>query len=154
LQEVCQLARATRQKQLCVVEWGTAATARSSESSVLGRPKVRGERCNTIVMDPSQGFLRSLQQLAAGLMRGNNLMVFPEGTRSLTGELGPFKDSYAILARELDIPVVPVVIDGAHAVLPRGRRLPNLFCPITVTYLSALRPLGNETAADFNRRVI
>jgi long-chain acyl-CoA synthetase len=115
--------------------------------------KALAERCNTIVMDPSQGFLRSLQQLAGGLMRGDNLMIFPEGTRSFTGELGPFKDSYAILARELDIPVVPVVIDGAYAVLRRGRRLPNLFCPITVTYLDPLRPLLSETAADFNRRV-
>ncbi len=115
--------------------------------------KALAARCNTIVMDPKRGFLSSLQQLAAGIMRGNNLMIFPEGTRSTNGELGPFKDSYAILARELEVPVVPVVIDGAHAVLPRGRRFPRLFSPITVTYLEPMRARDAESAADFNARV-
>ena len=77
-------------------------------------------RSNTIVMNPDEGFRRSLQKLAAALRRGNNVMIFPEGTRSAGRQLGAFKESYAILARELDVPVVPVVIDGAHRVLPRA----------------------------------
>lgn len=115
--------------------------------------KALAQRCNTIIMDPKQGFLGSLQQLAAGLMRGNNLIIFPEGTRSHTGELGSFKDSYAVLAQELHIPVVPVVIDGAYAVLARGRRIPRLYRPITITYLEPLRSFERETPAEFNQRV-
>jgi long-chain acyl-CoA synthetase len=110
-------------------------------------------RSNTIVMNPSEGYLGSLQQLAAGLRRGNNLMIFPEGTRSRDGKLGPFKDAYAILARELDVPVVPVVIDGAWGVLPKGSRFPKLWHPVSVTYLEAMRPGPEELASSFNARV-
>jgi long-chain acyl-CoA synthetase len=111
------------------------------------------DRCNTIVMDPKRGFLESLQQLAAGLRDGKCLMIFPEGTRTGDGTLGPFKDSYAILASELTVPVVPVVINGAHAVLPRGKRIPKLHLPITITYLPPMRPMHGELAVDFNARV-
>ena len=113
--------------------------------------KFLARRSNTIVISPAEGFLGSLQKLAAGLKRGNNLMIFPEGTRSRDGALGPFKDSYAILARELDVPVVPVVIDGAHAVLPAGRHFPRLLRRISVTYLEAVRPLAGEEAAQLQR---
>jgi long-chain acyl-CoA synthetase len=115
--------------------------------------KFLARRSNTIVMNPKEGFLGSLQKLAAGLKRGNNLIIFPEGTRSRDGALGPFKDSYAILARELDVPVVPVVIDGAHAVLPAGRRFPNLLRRISITYLDPVRPSEGERPASFNARV-
>lgn len=115
--------------------------------------KALARRCNTIVMDPTRGFLGSLQQLAAGLRRGYGLIVFPEGTRSRDGVLGPFKDSYAILASELSVPVVPVVIEGAHAVLPAGRRFPRFLGRISVTFLEPLRPDAGEPAAHFNARV-
>lgn len=111
------------------------------------------ERCNTIIMDPKRGFLPSLQQLAAGITRGSNLMIFPEGTRSAGGELGPFKDSFAILAQELQVPVVPVVIDGAHAVLRKGRRIPRFSCPIKVAYLEPMCPRDSEDPASFSARV-
>jgi long-chain acyl-CoA synthetase len=115
--------------------------------------KFLARRSNTIVMNPREGFLGSLQKLAAGLRRGNNVMIFPEGTRSRDGALGPFKDSYAILASELHVPVVPVVIDGAHTVLPAGRHFPNLWRRISITYLDAVRPGADELAATFNARV-
>jgi long-chain acyl-CoA synthetase len=111
------------------------------------------KRCNTIIMDPKAGFLGSLQQLAVGLKQGKNLIIFPEGTRSRNGILGPFKDSYALLASELDVPVVPVVIDGADAVLPSGKRFPNLLKRIHLTYLEAMQPTADESVMDFNARV-
>jgi long-chain acyl-CoA synthetase len=115
--------------------------------------KALARRSNTIVMNPSEGFLASLQKLAAGLKRGNNLMIFPEGTRSQTGMLGPFKDSYAILARELGVPVVPVVIDGAHRVLPSGSVFPRFLRRMTLTYLDPVQPSEGERATSFNERV-
>ena len=59
----------------------------------------------------------------------------------------------AVSARELGVPVVPVVIDGAHAVLPAGRRLPKFLRRISITYLDAVRPAADEPLATFNARV-
>lgn len=110
-------------------------------------------RCNVVVASADEGFRRSLQALAAALSRGQNVMIFPEGTRSIDGALGAFKESYAILARELGVPVVPVVIDGAHRALPAGRWLPRLLSRVSVTYLEPLRPRADEALEAFNQRV-
>jgi long-chain acyl-CoA synthetase len=111
------------------------------------------ERSNVVVANADVGFRRSLQTLAAALRRGQNVMIFPEGTRSADGALGAFKESYAILARELGVPVVPVVIDGAHRALPTGHLLPRLLRKVSVTYLEPLRPRADEALAAFNERV-
>ena len=110
-------------------------------------------RCNVVVANADEGFRRSLQTLAAALKSGRNVMIFPEGTRSADGTLGSFKESYAILARELDVPVVPVVIDGAHRALPAGHWLPRLLGKVSVTYLEPLRPRADEAVEAFNQRV-
>jgi long-chain acyl-CoA synthetase len=56
---------------------------------------------------------------------GYSVLIFPEGTRSPDGSLQPFKTGIGLLARELGVPVVPVAIDGLHAILPKGRTLPR-----------------------------
>ncbi len=56
---------------------------------------------------------------------GYSVLIFPEGTRSPDGHLQPFKTGIGLLARELGIPVVPVAIDGLHAILPKGQSLPR-----------------------------
>ena len=119
----------------------------------VGWLRYLADRCNVIVMKADQGILPSLQKLAAGLRRGNHVMIFPEGTRSIGGALGEFKESYAILARELRVPVVPVVIDGAHRVLPAGGWLPRLYGRVSVTYLDPVWPRDDEEPGSFNERV-
>ena len=111
------------------------------------------KRCNVVVASADEGFRRSLQKLAAALRRGDSVLIFPEGTRSPDGALGPFRESYAILARELDVPVVPVAIDGAQRALPSGHLLPRLLARVSISYLDPLRPAASETLEEFNRRV-
>lgn len=53
------------------------------------------------------------------------LIAFPEGTRSTTGDLLPFRRGAAFLAVELGLPVVPAYIDGAGRALPKGRWVPR-----------------------------
>lgn len=58
---------------------------------------------------------------AVGLIRqGRSLVVFPEGGRSVTGELGEFKAGIFLAASRAGIPVVPVAIAGSARVLPRN----------------------------------
>jgi 1-acyl-sn-glycerol-3-phosphate acyltransferase len=56
------------------------------------------------------------------LRDGESILVFPEGTRSTTGTLLPFKRGGFLLALRTGLPIVPVGIRGTLAVQPRGRR--------------------------------
>jgi long-chain acyl-CoA synthetase len=102
---------------------------------------------NFIVMDMDRDLKGSLQQMAAVLKAGRNLLIFPEGTRTRDGALGPFKRTFAILSRELDAPVVPVSITGSFKALPPGARHPRLFSPITVRFLKPINPAGLSVEA-------
>jgi len=54
------------------------------------------------------------------------LVIFPEGTRSRTGAMAGFKPGLGRLVAGTSVPVVPCFIEGAHAALPPGKRLPAL----------------------------
>lgn len=94
---------------------------------------------NVIVMDLSD-LKTSLQKMAEVLKRGKNIIIFPEGTRTLSGELGDFKKTFAILSRELNVPVVPVAINGAYDALPRGTHFPKPWKKINVKFLKPVMP--------------
>ena len=59
------------------------------------------------------------------LVEGQVLMIFPEGTRSPTGELQPPKDGLAMLALRTDAPIVPIGISNTDRVWPKGQLLPR-----------------------------
>ncbi len=67
------------------------------------------------------------------------MLVYPQGTRSLTGRLQPFRTGTGLLATDLRLPVVPIGVEGTHALLPKGRRLPRRG-PVTVRFGPPLRP--------------
>jgi long-chain acyl-CoA synthetase len=97
-------------------------------------------RNNIIIMDINKNLKGSIQKMAEALRRGKNLMIFPEGTRTDTGKLGNFKQTFAILSRELNVPVVPVAIKGAYEVMPTGARFPRLFRKVQVEFLHPVYP--------------
>ncbi len=73
-------------------------------------------------------------------------VVFPEGTRSLTGDLKPFKKGPFVMAIEAGVPIVPTVIDGTFHILPkRGFRLRPQ--PITMRFGTPV-DAGKFTHAD------
>jgi 1-acyl-sn-glycerol-3-phosphate acyltransferase len=51
---------------------------------------------------------------------GNILLIFPEGTRSLSGNLGEFKAGVGLLLAGMSIPAIPCYIDGAYQACPKG----------------------------------
>lgn len=74
---------------------------------------------NIVPVDPDTNLLRAMRAGAAGLQAGKILNIYPEGERSFDGLLHPFKKGAAILASELDLPIIPVALDGVFKVWPR-----------------------------------
>jgi 1-acyl-sn-glycerol-3-phosphate acyltransferase len=72
---------------------------------------------------------QAVDQAAASVARGHSFLVFPEGTRSRTGELLPFKKGGFIIAIKAQVPLVPVAIRGGTAAMVKGSRLIR---PVTV----------------------
>jgi 1-acyl-sn-glycerol-3-phosphate acyltransferase len=62
----------------------------------------------------------SIAQAADSLRAGNCFLVFPEGTRSRTGELGELKKGVFIAAQEAESRIVPVALRGTQPLLPKG----------------------------------
>lgn len=74
---------------------------------------------NVVPIDPDVQLLRAIRAGAAGLRAGKILNIYPEGQRSFDGQLQEFKKGAAILATELNVPIVPVALDGTYRIWPR-----------------------------------
>jgi long-chain acyl-CoA synthetase len=77
---------------------------------------------NVVPVDPDTQLMKAMKAGAVGLKAGKILNIYPEGERSFDGHLHEFKKGAAILATELGLPVLPVALDGAQKVWPRGTR--------------------------------
>jgi len=77
------------------------------------------------------------------LKEGYSVTVFPEGARSFTGHMGKFRKGAFALADELQLPVVPLTINGSFDILPRqkGFNLIN-WHPMTLTIHQPVYPIG------------
>ncbi|MBO0702446.1 MAG: 1-acyl-sn-glycerol-3-phosphate acyltransferase [Candidatus Dormibacteraeota bacterium] len=69
----------------------------------------------------AQGVLHNATMLVKS---GWHLVLFPEGTRSVTGELQPFQRGIGHLAQETGAPVIPMYIGGSHRIMPKGQAVP------------------------------
>ena len=65
--------------------------------------------------------MESLKEVEKQLVNGVCTVIFPEGTRSLNGEVGRFKRGAFQLAWDLGLPIIPLSLDGCYEVLPKGK---------------------------------
>lgn len=80
------------------------------------------------------------------LKDGISLVVFPEGARSFTGHMGKFTRGAFMLADELQLPVVPLTINGSFNVLPRTNDWHFVdWHPLSLTIHQPLYPVGQGT---------
>jgi long-chain acyl-CoA synthetase len=94
---------------------------------------------NIITVNVNKDLKGSLIKSAYALKNGKNVVIFPEGARTRDDKLLPFKKGFAILSKELNIPVVPVVIKGAFESLPINKSLPRP-SKISVEFLNLVYP--------------
>ena len=94
---------------------------------------------------------RGVFEWASGLTaRGLSLLVFPEGTRSLTGALGPFKGGSLYPAVQAGLPIVPISVAGSRHVMRKGRLMT---CPGDVD-LVVHEPIPTVAAAEPDIRAV
>jgi len=80
---------------------------------------------NLVPMERSGSIRKSMEATLQVLKRGRSLVVFPEGTRSVTGELAEFLPSLGYLALRGEVGILPAHIAGSYEALPKGTAIPR-----------------------------
>lgn len=105
------------------------------------------QKCGHIFVDRSSptAIRHTIETAEKRLRDGMSLVVFPEGARTFTGKMGPFKKGAYQLALEFRLPLVPVTIDGSFGIMPRTRYVPR---PgrIVLTIHKPIAPPADEAA--------
>ena len=94
--------------------------------------------------------MRSIEAGARSLRAGHSFLIFPEGTRSKTDELLPFKKGGFIMAIKAGAPIVPVAIQGGRAAMQRGSPIVR---PVTVS-IRAGKPIETSGLTLEDRDVL
>ncbi len=103
--------------------------AELSRLPLLGRVLILGEFV-PVERANREAAMASVSRGADSLRAGHSFLIFPEGTRSRTRQLLPFKKGGFIMALQAGAPIVPVAIDGGRAAMHKGS---TLVWPTTVT---------------------
>jgi 1-acyl-sn-glycerol-3-phosphate acyltransferase len=107
---------------------------------------------NTFPFSRTGGAQAQLHSSSQLLKSGWNLVLFPEGSRSVDGRIQEFKPGVGFLAKETGTPVVPMHIRGAYQVMPRGQKVP-LPGPVRVRIGKPMSPAKSEGTREFTARV-
>lgn len=75
---------------------------------------------NLVPMERTGSLRQSLRHASSFLDRGYNALIFPEGTRSVTGEMAEFKPVVGYLALHAEVGILPVYLHGTHDAMPKG----------------------------------
>jgi long-chain acyl-CoA synthetase len=78
---------------------------------------------NLVPMERTGSLRQSLRHASSFLNRGYNALIFPEGTRSLTGEIADFKPVIGYLALHTGVGILPVYLEGTHDAMPKGSNI-------------------------------
>jgi long-chain acyl-CoA synthetase len=100
-----------------------------------------------VVLDPDANLIPAMRAGAFGLRHGRVLMLYPEGERSIDGKPRIFKKGAAILAIHLQVPIVPVAIEGFHDAWPRGKSFQG-FKPLKMKFGDPINPPPESEASE------
>ncbi|WP_156285835.1 AMP-binding protein [Oceanivirga salmonicida] len=94
---------------------------------------------NIVKINIEKNIKESVEKVAGILKQGKNVFIFPEGSRTKDGSIQEFKKIFAILAKELDIEIQCLGIDGAYEAYSRFMKLPKPK-KISVSVLDRISP--------------
>jgi long-chain acyl-CoA synthetase len=124
----------------------------ATEEHIKGYPLQLMARHNNVILMQHQNLKDSILRMAKVLRQGKNLVIFPEGARTHDGKMQEFKKTFAILSKELNVPILPVRIEGAFEAMPRGTKRLGKH-KITVTYLPIIKPSEAQTYDQLSEQV-
>ena len=114
-------------------------------SEIFGKGFMRhlARSIKVVVLDPDANLVPAMRSGAFGLRNGLVLILYPEGERSIDGTPRTFKKGAAILSIHLQVPIVPIAIEGFYESWPRNKSFQK-FAPLKVVMAIPSRRLPNR----------
>jgi long-chain acyl-CoA synthetase len=100
-----------------------------------------------VVVDPDANLIPAMRAGAFGLRQGRSLILYPEGERSIDGTPRIFKKGAAILSIHMQVPIVPIAIEGLYEVWPRNKPFQG-FAPVTMVFGEPILPPPESEASE------
>ena len=95
--------------------------------------------------------LQSMEKVKKELVDGISTVIFPEGTRTKTGEIGRFKQGAFKIAMDMELPVVPITLNGFYKAMPSGQPFANPFSHLS---LHIGKPIDISQFTDINDAMV
>src|SRR5216684_2641675 len=118
-------------------------------SEIFGQGLMRrlARSLKVVVLDPDANLVPAMRSGAFGLRQGLVLILYPEGERSIDGTPRNFKKGAAILSMHLQVPIVPVAIEGFHDSWPRNKWFQR-FTPLKMAFGDPIIPPPESDASE------
>ena len=100
-----------------------------------------------VVVDPDANLIPAMRAGTFGLRQGRPLILYPEGERSIDGTPRIFKKGAAILSIHLQVPIVPVAIEGFYEAWPRNKSFQG-FKPVKIVFGAPIIPPPESEASE------
>jgi long-chain acyl-CoA synthetase len=100
-----------------------------------------------VVVDPDANLIPAMRAGAFGLRQGRPLILYPEGERSIDGTPRVFKKGAAILSIHMQVPIVPVAIEGFYEAWPRNKPFQK-FAPLRMVFGDPILPPPESEASE------
>jgi long-chain acyl-CoA synthetase len=118
-------------------------------SDIFGKGFMRSlaRSIKVMVLDPDANLVPAMRAGAFGLRQGMTLVLYPEGERSIDGTPRIFKKGAAILSIHLQVPIVPVAIEGFYQAWPRNQNFRG-FAPLRMVFGDPISPPPESEASE------
>jgi long-chain acyl-CoA synthetase len=119
-------------------------------SEIFGRGFMRrlARWLRVVVLDPDANLVPAMRAGAFGLRQGRVLILYPEGERSIDGTPKIFKKGAAILSIHLQVPIIPLAIEGFFEAWPRGKSFFQKLAPLRMKFARPIMPPPEVEASE------